>query len=308
MRISDAIDRQRVAVSPGSRSYRRAINAILRQLAAVAFSGRKGLTTRDKVALFTLVPEYAMLAVEAATLASSAIVTIDFPNGSFVLPENLVSMLYLDHLIFGYAAFERAGDTVVYADPTQFTAITLKEDGSLSVIIREMEDVSNRVGIITLHPNPYIFGFSVPELIPQTFVTLLLTRNRVVYEVSQFRKPEVMIVTNEVMSTDEVNSRRRQIIEQAEDDYGSFILYSHNADDKPQVVVLDKKELELKDVDLIIEREVAILRKACGLPSDERLSAVMVSFFDQLQSELERLFVEARVQVGLPDIAGDENE
>jgi hypothetical protein len=306
MRISDAIDRQRVAVSPGSRSYRRAINAILKQLAAIALSGRKGLTTRDEVALFTLVPEYAMLAVEAATLASSAIVTIDLPNGSLVMPENLISMLYLDHLIFGYAAFERAGDIVVYADPTQFTSITLKEDGSLSVVIREMEDVSDRVGVITLHPNPYVFGFSVPELIPQTFITLLLVRNRIVYEVSQFRKPEVMIVTSEVMSTDEVNSRRRQIIEQAEDDYGSFILYSHNAEDKPQVVVLDKKEVDLKDLDSIIEREVAILRKACGLPDDGRLSAVMVSFFDQLRSELERLFVEARVQVGLPDIVGDE--
>mgnify|MGYP000240268116 FL=1 len=307
MRISEPIERYRVSSLPGSRNYRRAINGLLRQLANVALSGRRSLTLRDKVALFTLVSEYSVAAIEAATIASSGIVTVSVPNDTFVVQESLLSMLYLDHLVFGYATFELAGDIIVYADPTQFTSISLKPDGSVDVIIRDSEDISDRVGVVTIYPNPFIFGFSVPELIPQTFMTLLLYRNRIVYDLSQFRKPEFLVITSEMLSPEEVLNKRRSIIEQAEDDYGSVMFYSHSGDEKPQVVVFGKDEsLPREFINTVYEREVELLRQMCGLPTDGKLSAIMVSFFEQLRSEIERLLTGARVEVGLPDINGDD--
>jgi len=306
MRVTEPIDRYRASSLPGSRNYRRSINGLLRQLAGAAFTGRKNLTLRDKIALFTLVSEYSVAAIEAATIASTGIVSASTPNDTFLVPENLLSMLYLDHLVFGYATFELAGDVLVYSDPIQFTAINLKSDGSVDVIIRDSEDISDRVGVVTMHPNPFIFGFSVPEIIPQTFITLLLYRNRVIYDLSQFRKPEFLIITSEMLSTEDVVNKRRQLIEQAEDDYGSIMLYSHSGEEKPQVTVFGKDESLPRDfISVVYEREVALLRQVCGLPTGDQLSAIMVSFFEQFRSEVERLLPEARVEVGLPDLAGD---
>lgn len=290
-------------VSPGHRNYRRMVEGVLRQLTQAAFSARRGLPDYAKARIFTLVPEFATAAIEASTIASTAKITIAMPNETILLPPQLTSMLYLDHLVFGFATFERAGDTVVYSDPTQFTSINLKEDGSVVVAIRDNKDVSDRVGVVTLRLNPFMFGFSVTELIPHTFINLILYRTRLTYSMSHFQKPEIIIVTNEMLSQDEIASRRRQLISQAEDDYGSIIFYAHSGEDKPQIQVLDRPESSLKDfMKEAYEREVEILRRACGCPIDGQISAVMISFLDNLESELERVFPEASVNVGLPEL------
>mgnify|MGYP001626244055 CR=1 FL=1 len=295
-----------LSVSPGHRNYRRLIEESLRQLAHSAFSGKAALPDWVEVRLFTLVPEYAVAAFEASSIAAKAKVTVALPSDTILVPPTLLSMLYLDHLAFGFATFERAGDVIVYADPNQFTAIKLNEDGNVAVVVKDSEDISDRVGVITMRLNPFLFGFSVPELIPHTFMSLLLYRSRLTYTLSHYYKPEIVIATNELISQDEIAARRREIIKQAEDDYGSIIFYRHSGDEKPQITVLNRPEDVLKEfMQRVYDREIEILRQACGCPTNGQLSAVMLSFFDNLESELSRIFPEATVHIGLPQLAGD---
>jgi len=74
-----------------------------------------------------------------------------------------------------------------------------------------------------------------------------------------------MIITQETLSTDELLQRRRQIIEQAEDDYDSFIIYSHGAEEKPIIEDLSKSERAAVDLaQRLYDTQVAILRRICG--------------------------------------------
>jgi hypothetical protein len=149
-----------------------------------------------------------------------------------------------------------------------------------------------------------LYGVSVPEVIPQTFLFFLSFYGRVHYELSPFKKPDLMIITQETLSTDELLQRRRQIIEQAEDDYDSFIIYSHGVEEKPIIEDLSKSERAAVDLaQRLYDTQVAILRRICGCVDESGIVPhALISFFSQLSSELERLLPEgASVSVSLPE-------
>jgi len=256
-----------------------------------------------KRSLFALIPEFAVAALDAASFASRSKVIVSLPNDTFVLDPTLLEMLYLDMLVFGFATFEVVDSSVLYADPAQFT-ISLKEDGLPKIVLPDGTEVADRIGCISFCPNPILYGISVPEVIPQTFVFFLLFYGRVHYELSPFKKPDILIITQETISTDELLQRRRQIIEQAEDDYDSLIIYSHGAEEKPVVEDLSKSEsVSVNLAQRLYETHVAILRRICGcVDGSGTLPHALVSFFSQLSSELERLLPDgAVISVSLPE-------
>jgi hypothetical protein len=113
-----------------------------------------------------------------------------------------------------------------------------------------------------------------------------------------------MLITQETLSTDELLQRRRQIIEQAEDDYDSFIIYSHGVEEKPIIEDLSKSERAAVDLaQRLYDTQVSILRRICGCVDESgSVPHALSSFFSQLLSELERLMSEgASVSVSLPD-------
>jgi len=301
--LTDQIADARRQPVPGSRGYRRALNSIMRSLVQTAMTGRLIPRPSVKRSLFTLIPEFAVAAFDAASFASQAKVIVSLPNDTFALDQTLLQMLYLDMLVFGFATFEVIDAAALYADPTQFT-ITLKDDGSPKILLPNDEDVTDRVGCIPFCPNPILYGVSVPEVIPQTFLFFLSFYGRVHYELSPFKKPDVLIVTQETLPTDDLLQRRRQVIEQAEDDYDSFIIYSHGAEEKPMIEDLSKSERAAVDLaQRLYDTQVAILRRICGCVDESGIVPhALSSFFSQLSSELERLLPEgASISVSLPE-------
>lgn len=292
---------------PGSRGFRRAVTAIMRRLVQTAMTGRPITPVSIKRSLFALVPEFAVAALDAASFASQAKVVVSLPNETFVVDQNLLQMLYLDMLVFGFSTFEVVDSVVLYADPAQF-AISLDEDGLPKIVLADGRDVADRIGCVPFCPNPLFYGASVPEIVPQTFLFFLSFYGRLHYELSPFKKPDLLLITSETMATDELLQRRRQIIEQAEDDYDSFIIYSHGAEEKP--IVEDLSKSERASVDLaqkIYGTQVAILRRLCGcIDEAQTLPHALVSFFSQLTSELKRLLPEeASVSVSSLPERGD---
>lgn len=288
---------------PGSRGFRRAINAIMRRLVQSAMTGRPITPASIKRSLFALVPEFAVAALDAAAFASQAEVVVSLPNETFILDQSLIQMLYLDMLVFGFSTFEVVDSVVLYADPAQFS-ISLDEDGSPKIVLADGRDVADRIGCIPFCPNPVLYGASVPEIVPQTFLFFLSFYGRLHYELSPFRKPDLLLIVSETMPTDELLQRRRQIIEQAEDDYDSFIIYSHGSEEKPIVEDLSKSERASVDLALrLYDTQVAILRRICGcVDESQTLPHSLVSFFSQLASELKRLLPEeVSVSVSLPE-------
>ena len=303
MLLADQIADARRQPVPGSRGFRRALNSIMRSLVQTAVTGRLIPRPSVKRSLFTLIPEFAVAAFDAASFASQAKVIVSLPNDTFALDQTLLRMLYLDTLVFGFATFEVIDASVLYADPTQFT-ISLRDDGSPKILLPNDEDVTDRVGCVPFCPNPILYGVSVPEVIPQTFLFFLSFYGRVHYELSPFKKPDLMIITQETLSTDELLQRRRQIIEQAEDDYDSFIIYSHGAEEKPMIEDLSKSERAAVELaQRLYDTQVAILRRICGCVDESgTVPHALSSFFSQLSSELERLLPEgASVSVSLPE-------
>ena len=303
MLLVDQITDVRRQPVPGSRGFRRALNTIMRSLVQTALTGRPLPRPSLKRALVALVPEFAVASLDAAALASQAKVLVSLPDDTFALDQTLLQMLYLDMLVFGFATFEVADSAVLYADPTQFV-ISLKEDGSPKIALPNDLDVTDRVGCVPFCPNPAFYGVSVPEVVPQTFLFFLSFYGRVHYELSPFKKPDLMIITQETLSPDDLLQRRRQIIEQAEDDYDSFIIYSHGAEEKP--IIEDLTKSERASVDLaqsLYSTQVAILRRTCGCVDESgTFPYAFVSFFSRLSSELERLLPEgASVSVSLPE-------
>ena len=293
---------------PGHRGFKRALSTIMRSLTQTALTGKPFRSREVKLAIFSLVSEYAIAALDAAAFARKAIVTISNPNESLVFPENLISMLYLDHLIYGVAAFELANDVFVYSDPAQFESIVLQPDGTPLVQLPGGQDVSSRIGVISFSPNPSIFGKSVPEVIPQAFLFFLSFYGRVMYDLSPYRKPDLLIVTTEMLSAEEIINRRRQIIEQAEEDYGNLIIYHHAGEDKPIIQDLTKSEAALSQLaQNLYEDQVALIRSVCGCPDDKgEIPYAITAFFDQLSSEIARLMPESEVSVTLPSLGGED--
>jgi len=288
---------------PGSRGFRRSVNAIMRRLVQSAMTGRPITSVSTKRTLFTLVPEFAVAALDAASFASQAKVLVSLPDETFVLEPSLIQMLYLDMLVFGYATFEVSDSTVLYSDPAQFV-VSLDDDGSPRIVLQDGRDVADFVGCVPFCPNPLFYGASVPEVVPQTFLFFLSFYGRLHYELSPFRKPDLLIITHESIATEELLQRRRQIIEQAEDDYDSFIIYSHGSEEKPIIEDLSRSERASMDVARdFYETHVSILRRICGcIDKSESLPYALVSFFANLESELRRLLPEgASVSVSLPE-------
>lgn len=281
---------------PGHKGYRRMMQSIMRSLVQAALAPKRSMPTAVKIVLFYIVPEYACAVEEAATRVAGHDVLVQLSNDAFVVDKQTLMMLFVDYLVIGYAAFEVAGDTIAYADPMQFTDISLLPDGSISVNLANA-DVSDKVGIVLRCSNPFQFGKSVPELIPTVFMFLLSYHSRVLYELSTFKKPDLLILTSETMSTEEILSRRRRLLEQAEEDYGSFILMTHSSEDKPQVVTLDKTGLDADIVKSIYPTQVELLRQACGLTENGRSSYAITQFFANLENELKRLLPEAAISV-----------
>lgn len=275
---------------PGHRGFRRLLQSLLRQLATVAISDRATMNLTTKIVLFRLIPEYQLAATDAAAFAASREVIVSLPDDSIVLPQKLLMMLYLDYLVFGIATFELANDVVVYADPRQFTRITLNQLGEPEVLFGE-NDVSERVGIIARCPNPFAFGFSVPELIPQTFLFLLSVHSKILHDLSPYRKPDLLIVTSEVLSDDELLARRRRIVDQFEEDYGTVLLYAHSSDERPQIIELSRSDRDATaEAMKLYQEQVRILRTACGAPDEEsKVPYAVRQFFAALESEFQRL-------------------
>jgi len=125
----------------------------MRSLVQTAVTGRLIPRPSVKRSLFTLIPEFAVAAFDAASFASQAKVIVSLPNDTFALDQTLLQMLYLDMLVFGFATFEVMDASVLYADPTQFT-ISLRDDGSPKILLPNDEDVTDRVGCIPFCPEP----------------------------------------------------------------------------------------------------------------------------------------------------------
>lgn len=258
------------------------------------------MPTNIKVSLFNLVPEYSVAAFQAASIASKAQVVVTVPNDSFVIDRQLLLMLYLDYLVFGYATFEIAGDVIVYSDPRQFQVPSVTPDGIPSVKFGDSE-ISSRVGVIPRCPNPFGYCKSVPELIPQVFLFLISFYSKLFYDLSPFKKPDVLIITTETLSVDELATRRRKLIEQAEEDYGSFLLFTHSSEEKPQVVDLTKGEsVGAALAEKLYDRQVELLNKTCGfIMSDQSTNYAVVQFYSAFENEIRRLMPDAEVSISL---------
>lgn len=291
---------------PGHRGYRRLLQSIMRSLTQAALSSKFVMPNTIKVMLFHLVSEYSVAAFQAAALASKASVIVTLPNDSFVLDQELLLLLYLDYLVFGYATFEVAGDVITYCDPRQFALPSVTADGTPSVLLADSE-VANRVGVIPRCPNPFDYCKSVPELVPQVFMFLLSFHSKLFYDLSPFRKPDLLIITSETMSSDELALRRRRLIEQAEEDYGSLLMLTHSSEDKPQIVDLTKGESAGAALaERLYERQVELLNKTCGLVEDLTTNYPVVQFFSAIANEIRRLMPEAEVSISFGSGAQDD--
>lgn len=291
---------------PGHRGYRRLLQSVMRSLTQAALSPKFVMPAPVKITLFHLVSEYSVAAFQAASLASDATVIITLPNDSFILDKELLAMLYLDYLVFGYATFEVAGDLIIYSDPRQFSVPSVNVDGSPSVRLADA-DVSDRVGVIPRCPNPFGYCRSVPELIPQVFMFFLSFHSKLFYDLSPFRKPDLLIVTSETMSSDELALRRRRLIEQAEEDYGSLLMMTHSSDDKPQIIDLAKGESAGAALaEKLYDRQIELLNRACGLVEDMQLNYPLNQFFAALADEVRRLLPESEVSISFRSGNGDD--
>ena len=287
--------------APGQRGFRRAIQSILRQLTAAALVPTHQMTAQAKQALFHLVPEYSEAVLSAASLAAKVTVQITMPDDSFLLPASLLSDLYIDYLVHGLATFELAGDVPVYADPRQFSWRVL-ETGEIEITTASGAIVSDRVGVLVWSKSPALIGRSVPEIIPMTFLLLLSHFSRWLYILSPYCKPDVLILTSETMSSEEVLARRRRLIEQADEDYANILLYAHGEQDRVQVVDLAKSIEAPKTLGADIDQQIALLRSVCGAVPP---FAPIRRFFQALTEEWLRLAPEATVTVtGLPTVEG----
>jgi hypothetical protein len=287
--------------APGQRGFRRAIQSILRQLTAAALVPTHQMTAQAKQALFHLVPEYSEAVLSAASLAAKVTVQVTMPDDSFLVPASLLSDLYIDYLVYGVATFELAGDVPVYADPQQFRWRVL-ETGEIEITTASGAVVSDRVGVLTLSKSSALIGRSVPETIPMTFLLLLSHYSRWLYILSPYCKPDVLILTSETMSPEEVLARRRRLIEQADEDYANILLYAHGEQDRVQVVDLARSMDAPKTMSVDINQQIDLLRSVCGaIPP----FAPIHRFFQALTEEWLRLVPEATVTVtGLPTTEG----
>lgn len=287
--------------APGQRGFRRAIQSILRQLTAAALVPTHQMTAQVKQALFHLVPEYSEAVLSAASLVAKATVQITMPDDSFLLPASFLSDLYIDYLVYGLATFELAGDVPVYADPQQFRWRVL-ETGEIEITTASGAIVSDRVGVLVRSKSSALVGRSVPETIPMTFLLLLSHFSRWLYVLSPYCKPDVLILTSETMSPEEVLARRRRLIEQADEDYANILVYAHGEQDRVQVIDLAKSIEGPKALGVDIDQQIALLRSVCGAAPP---FAPIHRFFQALTEEWLRLVPEATVTVtGLPTIEG----
>lgn len=273
---------------PGHRSFRRLLQSIIRQLAQVAVSNTSVMSEQAKVALFRLIPEYSVAAMEAASFAASKDVVVSLPDDTIVIPRRLLMMLYLDYLVFGVATFELAKDVVTYADPRQFSRIAINQLGEPELELGSRQ-IADRVGVIARCPNPFAFGWSVPEIIPHSFLYFLSLHSRMLYDLSPFKKPNFLIVTNEMVSDDELLARRRKLIDQLEEDYGTVLMYANTGEDRLQVVELRSEDNT--NAEKFYEEQVALLRATCGVPGRDGNSIPypIAQFYASLESELQRL-------------------
>lgn len=275
---------------PGHRGFRRLLQSIIRQLAQVSLSSSAVMSQTTKVALFRLIPEYSVAAMEAASFASSRDVIVTLPYDTIVIHRRLLMMLYLDYLVFGVATFELAKDVVTYADPRQFSRIAINQLGEPELEFGSRQ-IADRVGVIARCPNPFAFGWSVPEIIPHSFLYFLSLHSKVLYDLSPFRKPDFLIITSEMLSDEELLARRRRLIDQLEEDYGTVLMYANTGEDRLQVVEFRSEKEAQSDAVKFYESQVSLLRATCGVPlrGEDGIPYPIAQFYASLEAELQRL-------------------
>jgi len=298
-----------LTATPGNRAYISALKGFIRALTSTALQDA-GLDNMTQRIIPLLVPEFALAIQKASAALATASVLVEYKDDAFVVPGTLLSMIWTDVLIYGYGTFEALANSVVYADPRQFSTVALQPDGSVKVE-KNGEDFSDRVGVVSRSKHPMMFAHSVPELLPSLFAYLIWLHHRAIYEVSPFRKPDVLVVVPAMLGQDAKNKIRQDIFRQMEEEFASIVIVGRegDSDEKVQIVDIAKSAGALSD-SLLKERYedlIAILEYVCGVPTKDGSIEVLQQFLLEFQAELTRLYPNAQVRVKLPSVVQSSN-
>lgn len=291
-----------LTATPGNRAYINALKSLIRTLSTTALQDAQ-LDNFTQRIIPLMVPEFALAIQKASASLIGTEVLVERYDDSFTIDGKFLGMLWTDVLLYGYATFEALPDGVVYADPRQFSTVQLRPDGSVEVK-KESTDLSDRVGVVSRSRHPMLFAHSVPELAPTLFAYLIWLHNRAIYEVSPFRKPDLMLVLPAALAQDTRTRVRQDILKQIEEEFSAVVVVSQEGESGEKVQVVDlAKPSGVLSGDLLANRYsvlVNVLEALCGVP--ERDGGLLLrQFLAELEGELLRLYHNSQVRVKLSD-------
>ncbi len=289
-----------LSATPGNRAYISALKSFIRALMTTALQDAQ-LDSFTQRIIPLLVPEFALAIQKASASLIGTEILVELGSDYFVVKGTLLGMIFTDVLLYGYGTFEALPDSIVYADPRQFSSIRLLPDGSVEVK-KEGKDLSDRVGVVSRSRHPIQFAHSVPELLPSLFVYLIWLHHRAIYEVSPFRKPDILIMLPSVLGQDTKNKLRQDVFRQMEEEFSSVVVIGREGDteEKAQLFDIAKASGVLSDTMLQSRYNalIEILESSCGVPSRDG-GLLLRQFLAEFSNELYRLYPNSVVRVKL---------